>query len=156
MREEFFRTYDKWFPAQACDRHKEDFVRTRVSFKPWDPTPCADCLARIAFDRRSPGLFKKEYEGDSFVGLCSKTYFCEGENQVKLSSKGLNKSQNALTLQTYRDVLTSGESGEGVNRGFITVGKEVFTYEQKRKSLSYFYIKRIVGADGITTFPTNV
>lgn len=38
----------------------------------WFPRTC--CEKRAKFDKRTPGLFKLEYEGDEMIGLCSKSY----------------------------------------------------------------------------------
>ena len=38
----------------------------------WFPRTC--CPEHAKFDKRTPGLFKIEYEGDAMIGLCSKTY----------------------------------------------------------------------------------
>ena len=54
------------------------------------------------FDKRTPGLFKIEYEGDGMVALCSKTYYVWG-NKNKVSSKGLQQIRNfeVLTKERY-------------------------------------------------------
>ena len=112
-----------------------------------------------ATSKHSTTVTKSWYTGRGFVGLCSKTYYCfgeDGEDGDKFSSKGLNKTQNALTKHKYKQVLDTQESGGGTNKGFRTDGKSMFTYSQDRKSLSFFYIKRVVGADGISTGPTSV
>ena len=46
-----------------------------------------------AYDKRTPGLFKVEWEGQGIVGLCSKTYYSFGAKD-KLSYKGVNKKCN--------------------------------------------------------------
>ena len=38
----------------------------------WLPRLC--CEKQAEFDKRVPGLFKTEYEGEQMIGLCSKTY----------------------------------------------------------------------------------
>jgi hypothetical protein len=46
------------------------------------------------------GLFKVEYTGKSFIGLCPKMYFVEGsdneEKKHKFSSKGIQKDKIIL------------------------------------------------------------
>ena len=72
-REHYFKHRSEWLPAECCDNHKDDYVHTRLAGRTWTATePC--CLARKAFDKRTPGLFKIEWCGDGFIGLCSKTY----------------------------------------------------------------------------------
>ena len=154
MREEFYQTYHEWFPAKRCDAHHQLYVDTCMQNKTWNPFPC--CSERTKFDKRTPGLFKTEYEGDGIIALCSKTYYCFGDNGPKVSCKGLNKNSNMITKAKYLDVLKTGISGGGVNKGFRTDGTSMLSYTQQRNSLSYFYIKRRVMADGVTTAPTLV
>ena len=72
--EHYFRHRSEWLPAECCDKHEDDYVHTRLAGLPWTATE-ACCLARKAFDKRTPGLFKVEWRGDGFIGLCSKTYY---------------------------------------------------------------------------------
>ena len=60
--------------------------------------PC--CLARKAFDKRTPGLFKVGLCGDDFIVLCSKTYYCFGATN-KCTTKGLNKRQNNIDKDAF-------------------------------------------------------
>lgn len=60
-------------------------------------------------DRRTAGLFKLEWKGDGMICLCSKTYIGfstetdelgnEVVKDVKLSSKGLSKRTNSLSVR---------------------------------------------------------
>ena len=152
-RREFFEAWPEWFPAEACDQHHTDFVDTKCRGEDWTTTDEC-CMQRKQVDKRTPGLFKVEWEGDGCIGLCSKTYYCFGGERDKLSCKGLNKKQNDLTKQQYLDVLTSKKNGHGTNRGFRLNDNTMYTYTQERAGLSFFYPKRIVAADGITTSPT--
>ena len=59
----------------------------------WFVTP------RAPQEKRTPGLFKVEFEGDKIISLCSKSYCTEKfstdstPGQVKFSMKGANKGQ---------------------------------------------------------------
>jgi hypothetical protein len=46
----------------------------------WFPRTC--CPQHAKFDKRTPGLFKIEYEGDAMIGLCSKTYIVAKKKTV--------------------------------------------------------------------------
>ena len=72
-REAFYVEWDEWFPAEACDAHKDEFRETRLARQDWDASHCDECLNKKRRDKRTPGLFKTEYCGDGFFGLCSKT-----------------------------------------------------------------------------------
>ena len=54
-KEEFYKNYYQWFPAIACEQHRQEFISQKEDFKPKD---C--CLTQQKFDRRTPGLFKLE------------------------------------------------------------------------------------------------
>ena len=150
----FYKEYHHWFPSQACDVHQVDFVSTRLAQQPWTPPTC--CLQRQKFDKRTPGLFKVEFEGEGIVALCSKTYYCFGNTTDKQSCKGLNKRLNDLTKDHYLKVLKTQTSGGGLNRGFRTDGKTMYTYQQTRDSLFFFCPKRKVKDDGVSTKPLDI
>ena len=113
------------------------------------------CFARKAFDKRTPGLFKVEWRGDGFIGLCSNTYYCFGATDT-YSTKGLSKRHNDIDKDTLLTVLTNRRSGGGFNRGFRVRDSSVMTYIQERAALNYFYGKRKVLADGLSTAPLEV
>ena len=91
------------------------------------------------------------------VALCSKTYYCFGQDKGdKSATKGLDKRQNELSKERFLNVLRTGTPGGGTNTTFRTDGVSMYTYKQQRNSLSYFYIKRKVLADGVSTAPLSV
>ena len=106
-----------------------------------------------AYDKRTPRLFKVEWEGDGIIGLCSKTYYCFGAKD-KFSCKGLNKKCN--DKDKYLTVLLTKQNSGGVNRGFRVVNNTMYTYTQVRDAFSYFYPKRKVLADGVSTLPIDI
>ena len=131
----------------------------------WIPREC--CHVHNLFDEKTPGLFKLEARATVSVNLCSKTYACgdEEEDTEKFSSKGLNKKavKDAVTqegftstVQLFKKVLDTGVSGGGVNMGFRNMNNKMVTYTQHRNGLSYFYIKRKVLDDGISTEPLDI
>ena len=147
LRETFYREKHLWFPSESCDLHREAYVQAGGT---WDPPVC--CSERRKYDVRTPGLFKMEWEGDGIIALCSKTYYCLGETS-KASTKGLSKRQNEITFQNFVDVLEKQKSGSGVNRGFRVHAGDIYTYTQIRGALTYFYPKRKVLDDGVSTVP---
>lgn len=155
LRYEFFQNHHLWFPSEACQKHRDEWVRAKVRGEEWvgEGLCCAQQRQR---DTRTPGLFKTEFRGDGMIALCSKTYYGFGKQNDKVSCKGLNKKQNSLQKEHYMKVLQKKESGGGVNTQIKTDGKKTYTYTQGRKSLSYLYPKRRVQSDGIKTLPTRV
>ena len=97
-----------------------------------------------AFDIRTPGLFKTEFEGDGIIGLCSQMYFCFNSSKSKYSCKGVNRNTNAINKDTYLRVLRSKVTGSAMNTGFRVRGNSVFTYTQAKDAFTYFYGKRKV------------
>ena len=99
------------------------------------------------------GLFKVEWSGRGFVGLNAKTYFCfgpDGEQKEKCSTKGISKAAK-LTIDHFRSVLADKRSVSSVNRGFMVKNNTMLSYNMERSGLSYFYCKRNVLEDGIST-----
>ena len=115
----------------------------------------ACCKARKAYDKRTSSLFKVECSGDGFVGLCSKTYYCFGATD-KYSTKGLSKRHNAIDKDAFLEVLANRWSGSGKNRWFRVRHSTVLTYVQERAALTYFYAKRVVHENGLSTCPVDV
>ena len=127
--------------------------RYQMEKKNWFPRTDTPQLA--AYDKRMPGLFKTEFTGDGMIALCSKTYFCFGAED-KFSCKGVNRKTNNVTKEKYMDVLLTKQSGSGTNRGFRTIDNQVYTYLQERSGFTYFYPKRKVLADGVSTAPLEI
>ena len=127
-----YSSEDGFFPRECCKKHK-------------------------AFDKRTPGLFKVEAQGKAMIALCSKTYILKKhDDKVKFSCKGLNKTVLKEPFPSYQKVLQTGETKSSTNQGFRTRDNTIFTYQQSKGGLSYFYCKREVMADGIHTKPLNI
>ena len=90
------------------------------------------------YSKRTPGLFKIEYEGEGMVALCSKTYYVWGSvKDDKASSKGLQKKSNSIiNKEKYLNCLFNREVINGINKGFRFDQKEMKTYEQNNVGLS--------------------
>ena len=119
------------------------------------PREC--CQKHIAYDKRTPGLFKVEAEGKAMIALCSKTYILKKHNdEDKFSSKGLNKRSVKNPMESFQTVLRTRRPQSSTNQGFRTRGNSIYTYQQTKGGLSYFYCKREVLADGIHTIPLTI
>ena len=151
MRQEFFNEYEKWFVPPFCDSHKADFVQCKLSGKQWKINKC--CELAFNFHKRTPGLFKEEYKGNGIVALNSKTYFCFGDNGQKMSTKGISKKQNNLQKHDFLKVLKRKQIVCGTNRGIVRKKHKMLSYSQVKKGLNYFYAKRRVLSDGVSTYP---
>ena len=123
----------------------------------WFPRKCCDLHSK--FDKRTPGLFKKEYEGTEMVALCSKTYIVHNahDSSKKNSCKGVSRRNLGNNLvDLYKDVLTTEIGQHGENMGFRSIDNHIFTYTQSRCGFTYFYCKRKVLSDGIHTVPLDI
>ena len=153
LRDAFYRSYGDWFPRPYCPAHRDDFVRIKLAEyeggSSWNPAEC--CRTTTVHDRRTPGLFKVEFEGVGMVALNSKTYCCWSEEESKYSSKGLSKHTNPCGNAAFLNVINRGPSVSGVNKGFVLKNNEMCTYAQKRTGLTYMYAKRRVLRDGVST-----
>ena len=162
-RRDFYESYGDWFPRPYCDKHEEDFIATKLAKyesggEDWKPSEC--CSAMKLYDRRTPGLFKEEFEGLGMIALNSKTYCCwkddDNDTPDKLSSKGLSKITNSLRVSDYKKVLFDKTSVSGTNKGFVVKNNSMYTYSARRRALSYFYTKRRLHDDGVTTSCLNI
>jgi hypothetical protein len=150
-------TYDSFDQMPLKNGMSEEFEKDKYNWFTDDRTPDVK-----AYTKRTPGLFKVEYEGDSITALNSKVYHVSEETGgYKMSAKGSQKSRNIdkLGANDYLNTLMQEKSEtpeihEVENRGFRLVGNKIQTYTQKKRGLSSIYYKRIVMDDGVTTYPS--
>ena len=154
LREHYFRHRSEWLPSECCDEHRNEYVHCRLANRSWVGDE-ACCKARRAYDKRTPGLFNVEWSGNGFVGLCSKTYYCFGATD-KYNTKGLSKRHNDINKEAFLEVFTNRRSESGEDRGFRVRQSTVLVYVQERATLTYFYAKRVVYEDGVSTGPVDV
>ena len=134
---------EKWFPSRD--------TKTRLNFK-------GQLITWKQYDYRTPGKFKLEYSGEGMACLNSKTFIIWGEvdkdgrPKPKRSTKGAQEKRNALTEDRFKNVLKTQEPSMVENAGFVRDDDgEINTYTQIKRGLSYFYPKREVLADGVST-----
>lgn len=144
MKKQYLKEKYDWLPHEMCS---------------CECKKCEDCKLAM-YERRTAGLFKIEFDGSGIIALASKMYYCWNDKEVKFSSKGVNKKTNDIDKEKYMKALL-GSNGDlqdekVTNRGFRVVNNQMVTYEQKKKGFSYYYDKRILCEDGISTLPTNL
>jgi hypothetical protein len=150
LKEDFKQNVHQWLPAPTCPehRHLNDGGKDRTC-----------CHQFHLYDKKTPGKFKLEFEGDQMIALCSKSYIVSSQErgQSKHSSKGLSHRQNKLIFQNYLDTLLSKKPLQGRNIGFrLDPAHQLCTYQQTKRGLVYFYPKRKVLQDGISTVPLDL
>ena len=161
--DQFYNERDNWLPAVYCDNHRQSFKESELAGLPWTKVHkdsgdfCQQCFDVKSHTRRTPGLFKVEWKGKGIIALCSKTYYCFGStSKDHVSAKGVVKHQNALNPAIYKAVLESETCGKVENRGFRSVNNTVYTYVQAKDAISYFYGKRKVCDDKVSTLPLDI
>ena len=112
------------------------------------------------YDKRTPGKYKAEFEGQEMICLNSKCYHIWGFNAKgkfisKTSAKGSN-ARNILTKTEFLNTLTTQKPHQVVNAGFVRDGLDIKTYTQQKTGFSYFYGKRKVLADGVSTIHLDI
>ena len=149
LKPNYFRDKLKWLTSKVCPEHEEAFIQCKIENKEWDARPC--CSSFVAFDNRTLGKMKVEYEGDNQVCLASKSYFCEGETNKQVCKRVPN-AQNHLTFDQYLNVLETNKPLLVENREFRTKEHQIFSYVEKKKRLSNFYPKRKLLSEGFTLY----
>ena len=100
---------DRWLPRECCEKHTK-------------------------FDKRVPGLFKTEYEGEQMIGLCSKTYIVsktvpsKASSAIKTASTLLRKAKG-LKRQRFRRPLNTIEckfSSKGLSKRLVKDPLNIF------------------------------
>ena len=136
--DEWVEAKKKWFPTE--DKTEATFKDHKVT-KGW-------------LTQRQPGLFKLEFSGDGIVALNSKVYIAFGDEN-KVSCKGIQQRRNEVAKEQMLNVLRTEKPQHFVNAGFIKtvdeLGPGISTYIQSKVGLGYFYAKRKVLEDGIST-----
>jgi len=144
-----------------------------------------DTKENSSFDKRVPGLFKPEFIGKGIVANCSKSYYVKGfDNYDKLSCKGIQKSNNDLNFELYKDVLLNNKPHSVKNKGFrilnekqtsnemiivddkekwinnnndkTQIGRAIYMYEVVKTGITQKYDKRRVLNDKVSTVPLDI
>ena len=76
----------------------------------------------------------------------------EGKLKYKVSCKGTQQKRNELKVDHFKNVLNTKEPHRVENAGFIRFKDGVIkTYTQAKTGMGYFYAKRKVLDDGVST-----
>ena len=144
------------------DELKDDWKIRKYDFLASDSLESVEFNGRFitkkAYEKRTPGKYKLEFKGIGMACLNSKVYHIwsdqkgkDGELMFKTSTKGMQKT-NMLGREEFLSVLSKPKSEQRVlNSGFVIEDNITKTYTQRKKGLNYFYCKREVLSDGIST-----
>ena len=134
MRSDFIQNRHLWLPSEHCDGCIADYVATKVAGHFWKIKPC--CAERLRFEKRTPGSFKFEFQGNKILLLCSKSYiYIDGEKR-KMAHKRVNARQNDLHFKHLENVLAPSTQIAMTNKGIRLWDKTVMTYEQTKVGLT--------------------
>ena len=111
------------------------------------------------WDKRTPGKFKPEFYGDGHACLNSKVFMVwnntkdkDGKYKTKLSCKGVQHKRNEILKKHFLSVLETKEPYIAENSGFLKDKNDnITTYTQSKTGMGYFYAKRKVLDDGVST-----
>ena len=73
----------------------------------------------------------------------------------KYSCKGVQKKNN-LNYRNYKKVIFSKKTKYVTNTGFRIYDNKIYSYEVEKSGLSYYYDKRQVMEDGVSTKQLNL
>ena len=122
--------------------------------KNYFPRTC--CKNHMLYDKREPGLFKTEAQGIEMICLCSKTYCLKQKEGFKISCKGISKKYLKDPFKIFNQVLHNQKALSGHISGFLPKNLTMMTYSMDRQAFSYFYVKKEVESNGISTKPLNI
>jgi len=121
-------------------------LRNKFEF---DKVNCFPRLDNLSYNKRTPGLFKVEFEGIGAIALCCKAYYVWGNDKFKYSCKGAQKHRVAFIKEQYFNCLKFLKFIICENVGFRRHGSVIKTYEQSKIGLSPIYTKGVVMNNGI-------
>ena len=84
MKKQFELEKDQWFPSTSDEMVEFESIGKKYK------------VSKKQFDKRTPGLFKLEWEGHAMIALASKMYYClgSGKSKNKASMKGIQAMKN--------------------------------------------------------------
>lgn len=145
-------------------------LREHFNEHKYDWFPRDDTEEHANYDRRTPGLFKEEWRGNGMVSLSPKNYICflpdmksdKESYGVKYSAKGVQqangKNSDILNPESFSNVVHKKLTMSATNQGFRIdkSSQSIKSYTQHKTGLNYYYDKRQVLSDGISTIPLPI
>ena len=121
-----------WFQRRCCNHHR-------------------------AIDFCFVGCYKKEWEGTKMISLCSKSFITkDAEGKQKISCKGISKKKLINPMEKFEKSIYNKVNTVSTNVGFRIKNSSLCTYSQLRLGFNYFYCKREVLSDGVSTKPLDI
>lgn len=90
------------------------------------------------------------------MALSPKTYIGKKtDGSCKVSTKGVQKT-NKYSFDDFLSVLQAKSIKRGTNRGFVRGNKHIKQYVQHKNALTFFYAKRKILPDLVSTVPLDI
>ena len=146
--------YMKGFTG-LCTDDKSELERTER----WFPRTC--CERHAKYDKREPGLFKTEYEGDEMIGLCSKTYIVAKKVNDRTVSTGATAQRlvrKAKGLKPKQSLVKSIKkiemkfSSKGISQRFVREPLKIFRQVLKQKKTAVWFKQRLPSSQQPSVF----
>ena len=118
------------------------------------------CFSNV--NKKIIGKFKDELNGEplgEFIGLKAKMYSLKYREKGRIveskKAKGVNKCvvKKRVSHQDYKDCLLKNATIYRDSTSIRSIGHQIYTLKQNKKSLSTFDDKRYILDDGISTLP---
>ena len=162
-----------WFPRKCCKEHTqndsklagifhEEFIGNSLACL----TPKTHVVTSKMFESKFGGvslsrLYANYLRNRSLGMKCfrllhklssmSRNRIVQMKRLTKLSAKGVSKRLVKAPLTIFLRVLRTKVSEKGVVKGFKVIESDIYSYSQEKLMFSYFYVKREVLGDSIST-----
>ena len=148
---------DKCIKSEFKSRYDNDIFGSCSDLSDPISFPRRCCSRHHALDDRFCGAMKLEFSGIKMLSLCSKSYIIEdADGKQKISCKGVSKKNLNQPMDKFEHALQNKTTRHSTNFGFRMKGSNIFTYSQEKIGFNYFYCKREVLSDGVSTRPLNI
>jgi hypothetical protein len=172
---EFLHVHKEWFPQKYCPLHRVEWIGVMLAHHQWDPSlkrvgeeEISCCKTHYLRTKRTPGLWKLEASGDSFLGANEKCYALFKDSDpggTKLSCAGVSRNLfNNLHVQPGGDidlntvvnnnlksvmhkVIFDSIEHQVQNRNILRYKGSVWTNVSMRRGFSPLYMKRKIDSD---------
>ena len=143
---------------QNCETNTNSVCMTGFHHHLFDEGGERSCCQQFsAFDKKTPGKLKLEFQGERMVYLCSKPYVICSENQTKRSAKDFHKNKTTWAFKTTWILCSRNKALRKKPIGFkLDSHHQLSTYQQCKRGLTFLYPKRKVLEDGISTIPLDL
>ena len=140
---------------QGTTRGKAKILMISVGIEPTTSGLDLPLLCRLSYEvgQRKSGTIKVVNRGEEKVRV---HIYVVPRSTMNTGCKGVNKKCNEINKDKYLNVLLTKQNSACVNRGFRVVNNTMYTYTQVRDAFSYFYPKRKVLQDGVSTLPLDI